>query len=128
MLQALLVGLGGFVGAVLRYSLSGFVQRVSGGGFPLGTLVVNGLGSLLIGVCLGLALVRQGIGEEWRLVVVVGLLGSLTTFSTFRGETLELLRAGDWGRALGNVGANVLLALAATAVGIAGVRVLVGSS
>ena len=127
MYHALLVGLGGFFGAMARYLLSATVGRTLGESFPYGTLCVNLLGSLAIGVLMGLALVQKDWSEELRLVLIVGLLGSLTTFSTFSWETLDFLRAGNWARAISNVGANVLLALLATGLGLASVRALLSS-
>jgi len=117
----LIVGVGGFLGAVLRYSLSSLVQRLVGAGFPAGTLVVNVLGCLGIGYALGLAS-RADLSESLRLFVVVGLIGSFTTFSTLGYETVELLRAGSHRAALLSVGMQLALGLGAVVLG----RMLVG--
>jgi CrcB protein len=84
---------------------------------PLGTLLVNVLGCLLIGLLAGLAEARDLFSHEMRLFLFVGLLGGFTTFSTFGLESFELLRAGNWGMALANVSAQVFLSLAAVWAG-----------
>ena len=92
MSKILLVGFGGFVGAVLRYGISGWVQRWTGSvNFPYGTLAVNLLGCLVIGLLAGLAEDRGLFTPEARLFLFIGVLGAFTTFSTFGIETLNLL-------------------------------------
>jgi CrcB protein len=116
--QTLLVGLGGFVGSAARFLLIGGVQRLCGPcAFPLGTLVVNTLGCLLIGMLAGLPESRQLLGPSQRLLLTVGVLGGFTTFSTFAIETLELGRAADWARAALNVSSQVGLGLIAAWAG-----------
>ena len=91
----LIVGCGGFFGAMLRYGLSGVVQRlVPFASFPFGTLSVNVAGSLLIGVVAGLVEFRQVLGPDARLFLMIGLLGGFTTFSSFAYETLALGQEG----------------------------------
>lgn len=90
------VALGGALGAWLRYAISGWVYDRLGVWFPWGTLVVNLLGSLGMGVALAFVEERM-ISPELRMGVLVGLVGALTTFSTFELETLQLLRDGEWG-------------------------------
>lgn len=115
------VGLGGFVGAILRYTLSAWAHRIYEGPFPIGTLLVNVVGCLAIGLLL--ALFDRGLGTEpLRLFATAGLLGALTTFSTFGYETLDLLRSGSYGLALANILANVTLGLLAAWAGSALVR------
>ena len=102
--QIILVGIGGFIGAVFRFLLSGFVHRlVPLSEFPFGTLAVNVVGCLLIGLLNGLAETRQVIGPELRLFLMIGMLGGFTTFSAFGYETLELIRDAEIARAMGNV-------------------------
>lgn len=99
--------IGSGVGGVLRYGLSGLVHRVSGEGFPSGTLVVNVSGCLAIGF---LAAAFDGplpMREEHRIAILVGLLGGFTTFSAFGRETLALAEDRQWISA----GANVLLSV-----------------
>jgi fluoride exporter len=110
--QAVLVGFGGFAGSILRFAVSGLVQRFDPSGtFPYGTLAVNALGCLGIGVCAGLAETRQVFGPELRLFLFLGLFGSFTTFSTFGYETHALLRDGDGLKAGANVLGSVVLSL-----------------
>lgn len=95
MSKMLLVGTGGFVGAVLRYAVSGWVQKWSKSvSFPYGTLTVNLLGCLVIGLLSQMAEDRHLFTSETRLLVFTGVLGAFTTFSTFSNETLDLLRDG----------------------------------
>ena len=122
MSEWLLVAGGGAVGAVARLAVSGFVQKRVGAGFPLGTLVVNVLGCLLLGVVMEVVVERELFSPRVRALVAVGLLGSFTTFSTFGYETLELLRSGAWPSALANVGLNVVVGLLAVLSGILLVR------
>jgi CrcB protein len=78
-----LIALGGGAGAVLRYAAAGWGQKLSDGVFPLGTLIVNVSGCLLIGFLAAAFSGPQLVREEWRMAVLVGFLGSYTTFSTF---------------------------------------------
>ena len=115
-----LVGCGGFLGAVLRYALSGFVHRqLAFTTFPVGTLAVNLAGCLAIGVLAGLADARQLLGPELRAFAMIGLLGGFTTFSSFGFETFALLRDGEHARAALNVVLQVLLGLAGVWLGYA---------
>jgi fluoride exporter len=121
--SVLLVGTGGFLGSIGRYLLGGWVHRiVPFAAFPFGTLVVNALGCLGIGVLGGLADSRQLLGADLRLFLMIGVLGGFTTFSSFAYETLALTRDAEPGRALANVAAQVVLGLAACWAGYALVR------
>lgn len=117
MKEALLVGLGGFVGATARHVASGWVHRAVGTGFPWGTFVVNVAGCLLIGLMSGLGEARGLLRPELRAFLLVGLLGGFTTFSTFAYESLALGRGGHTGGLLLNVGGQVLLGIGAVWVG-----------
>lgn len=118
LINAALVGTGGFIGAVCRYGLSGLVQRsVPLATFPYGTLAVNMLGCLLIGIAVGFADSRQLFGPEVRLFALIGLLGGFTTYSTFGYETFALLRDADYLRAVANVAVHVVLGLTLVWVG-----------
>ena len=113
-----LVGAGGFLGSVLRYIVSGYVQQSSGSvGFPYGTLTVNVIGCFVIGALSALAENRGVFTTEARLFVFVGILGGFTTFSTFSNETMNFLREGDNLRALVNVVAQLILGLGAVWLG-----------
>lgn len=115
----LLVAVGGVIGAVGRYWLSGAVSRLSYGRFPYGTLVVNLVGCLLIGFIMTLALERFSWSSELRVFLVVGILGSFTTFSAFSYETMSLLREGSYLLGAANAGASLAGCLAAAFAGIA---------
>lgn len=114
----LFIAFGGAFGAVMRYGASLGVYAVLGRGFPWGTLFVNVAGSLLMGVLSILMLERFNIGPEWRAAVLVGMLGSFTTFSTFSIETLNLLEQGDVMRATGNILVSVAVCMAAVWFGV----------
>jgi CrcB protein len=106
--KLLIVGVGGFIGAILRYIISGFVQTLSGSiSFPYGTFAVNMLGCFAIGVLTYLVEARGVLSGEMRLFLLIGLLGSLTTFSTFSNETVTLIREQNMEYALFNIGLQV---------------------
>ena len=106
----ILVALGGSIGAVFRYLISIFMIQVFGSSFPFGTLLVNVLGSFLMGVIYALGQMSH-ISPELKALIGIGLLGALTTFSTFSNETLLLLQEGDWLKATLNVVLNLSLCL-----------------
>lgn len=112
MLQYLLIGLGGFIGANIRYLLQQWAASQWGADFPYGTLLINVSGSFVIGLFLTLATGRLAVPPEARLFVAVGFLGGYTTFSSFSYETLRLLEQGQWGAAalyfLGNTGLGMV--------------------
>tara|TARA_B110000014_G_scaffold181067_1_gene130379 strand:+ start:2172 stop:2549 length:378 start_codon:yes stop_codon:yes gene_type:complete len=122
MQNLLAVGLGGFLGAIARYTVGGFVDSRLNTRFPWGTLTVNLLGCLLIGAILGWVSTREASSRTTELFLVTGILGSLTTFSTFGHDTVELLRQGALGPAAGNVALNVIVGLTAVALGLATTR------
>lgn len=114
----LLVGAGGFIGSILRYWVSGWVQQVTKSvGFPYGTLTVNVLGCFVIGFLAQLAESRGLFTSEARLFVFIGILGGFTTFSTFGNETLNLARDSQMMSALANIGASVIIGLFAVWLG-----------
>lgn len=112
LLNAFLVGSGGFAGALFRYTLAGALHRyLPLATFPYGTLCVNLLGCLLIGFFAGLADSRLLFVPEVRTFTLIGLLGGFTTFSTFGYETFAMARDGEVLRASLNVGLHVVLGL-----------------
>jgi fluoride exporter len=117
----LIVGLGGFMGAIARFQISewcnSWSQNRFGKIYPMGTLVVNAVGCLLIGLLMTLVLEKQ-ISERAKLLWVTGCLGSLTTFSTFGLETVQLIRESKLSLAFGNIAANLIIGLLAVAAGI----------
>jgi fluoride exporter len=107
MIRLAIVFLGGGIGSVLRYLVAGWVQSLSNGAFPLGTLTVNLVGCALIGflaplLTTGPVLVRP----EYRLAILVGLLGGFTTFSSFAWETVKLTDDSQWLFAIANIVAS----------------------
>lgn len=113
-----LIGTGGFIGSILRYLLSGYVQQLSKSfQFPFGTLAVNIVGCAIIGFLAELADHRGVISGETRAFLMVGLLGGFTTFSAFGNETMNLLRDGELWLAGGNVLGHILLSFAAVWLG-----------
>ena len=117
--QAAAVAGGAAVGALLRWG-AGLAFNAAWAGFPLGTLLVNCLGGLLIGVAM--VWFARSPDETLRLLLVTGLLGGFTTFSAFSAESLGLLQRGSWGLALLHSAAHLLGALACTALGFAMAR------
>ena len=112
------VGIGGFLGAVLRYLISGYIQDLSHRiDFPYGTLAVNIVGCFLIGVLSQLVELQFEISAEVRLLLMVGVLGSFTTYSTFSNETITLLQDQRATLALINIGLHLILGLAAVLAG-----------
>jgi CrcB protein len=117
MARFLLVCLGGAVGTGARYLFSTAMARAFGN-FPFGTLGVNVIGSFLAGVVMVLALERSALGPDTRLVLVTGVLGGFTTYSSFNQETIQLARSGSLGLAAANVAVTLIACLAAGAAGI----------
>ena len=116
MTVALLVLAGG-VGALLRYEVELLVRRTLGPEFPWGTLVINVSGSFVLGVVVGLA-AHDGVPTSVATVVGTGLLGAYTTFSTFSVDTVGLLEHGRFRAAAANLGASLVLGLAAAGIGL----------
>ena len=118
MLKLLAVGTGGFIGAMLRYLVSGWVQRLAPqSDFPFGTLTVNIVGCLIIGLLGGLNYSREIFSPQARLVIFIGILGSFTTFSTFGYETVAMLRDGQFIPATINIATQIIIGLLAVIAG-----------
>jgi CrcB protein len=117
MMNVLVIGIGGFVGAVARYGIAVWIGQRWGRSFPLGTFVINVSGSFLIGLLMTLMAERFTENPQWRLLLVVGFLGAYTTFSTFEYETGALLKDGEWLFAGLNVVLSVIVGFAALKLG-----------
>ena len=116
--RILLVGVGGFIGSILRYAVSGYVQQwTKSVDFPYGTLAVNLIGCLAIGFLSQLAETHGVFTAESRAFVFVGVLGGFTTFSSFGNETMNMLRDGESLLALANITAQLVLGLGAVWLG-----------
>jgi CrcB protein len=124
LLQILAIAGGGAIGAVARFLVSTGVYRLLGRDFPWGTLAVNVLGSFAMGLLFMLLLERSLVAPEARAAILVGFLGSFTTFSTFSLETLTLVEQGDLLRGMLNVVASVVVCVAACWAGILAARAL----
>lgn len=121
MLEFAAVGAGAALGAWLRWGLSSWLNpRVPE--FPLGTLAANLIGGYLVGIAVGYFLLRTDLPPQWRLFVVTGFLGGLTTFSTFSAEVTELLSRGDFSAGLLLAATHLGGSLLLTAAGFATVR------
>lgn len=113
-----IVFLGAGLGGALRHGVNLLALRVVGVGFPVGTLTINVLGSLLMGLAVGWFAARGELGATWRLLVTTGVLGGFTTFSAFSLEVVLLYERGALGLALLYVLASVGLSIAALALGL----------
>lgn len=111
MFRILIVGVGGFIGASLRYIISGLSIRVFGDLFPYGTLLVNILGGLLIGFIMEASVSLWPVSPNIRIFLTTGILGGLTTFSTFSYETISMLSDGSYLMGGINAGLNLFLSL-----------------
>ncbi len=120
----LVISLGAVFGANARYLISRYAARILGPVFPYGTLIINVLGSFVVGFFLAWAAERAVVDARWRLLVVVGLCGGFTTFSSFAYESVSYLEQGQWALLAANVLSNNLLSLAAALAGVALARVL----
>ncbi|HUN88430.1 MAG TPA: fluoride efflux transporter CrcB [Terriglobales bacterium] len=109
MLKYLLIGMGGFTGAIARYWVGTMVTQRLGLRIPFGTLVVNVTGCFLIGFFMYLLAERGVLGAHWLYVIVVGFIGAYTTFSTFEYETIRELQDGQFGIAVVYVVGSVLV-------------------
>ena len=118
-MQWFAIAFGGAIGAILRHLITVWAHPVFNGKFPLGTLIVNVTGSFLIGIAYVAIVERAMLGPEWRLLLMTGLFGALTTFSTFSLESLMLWHNGQPLTALGYVAISLVLCLAATGAAVA---------
>jgi CrcB protein len=120
----LVIAVGAVLGANARYFLSRFSARILGPVFPYGTLLINVLGSMIVGFFVVWTTERVLADPRWRLLVVVGFCGSFTTFSSYAFESMAYFEQGQWLLMLTNIFSNNLLCLGAALAGMALARVL----
>ena len=119
-----MVSLGAIVGANLRYIFSRYAAKVLGPVFPYGTLMINILGSFIVGWFMIWTTERVLVDPRWRLLIVVGFCGGFTTFSSYAFESMAYFEQGQWLLMTTNILANNLLCLLAAVAGMAMARVL----
>lgn len=118
MVPALLVALGGALGSVARYGVNIWTMRAFGPGFPWGTLTVNVVGGLVMGLIAAVFALKGGT-NELRVFLMTGIMGGFTTFSAFSLDAFTLWERGELGTAAVYVGASVVLSIGALAAGLA---------
>lgn len=122
--EAVIISLGAMFGANARYFLSRYAAKILGSMFPYGTLIINVLGSLIVGFFIIWTTERVLVNPRWRLLVVVGFCGAFTTFSSYAFETMAYFEQGQWLLMLINFVSNNALCLTAALAGMALARVL----
>jgi fluoride exporter len=120
----LVISLGAIAGANARYLLSRYAVKLLGPVFPYGTLVINIVGSLIVGFFVIWTSERALVDPRWRLLIVVGFCGAFTTFSSYAFESMAFFEQGQWSLMLSNILSNNLLCLGAALAGMALARVL----
>jgi CrcB protein len=120
----MLVAVGGSIGATSRYLVSIWAAERFGTNFPYGTLIVNVVGCFIIGAFMTLTTERIIVSSYWRLLVTVGFVGGLTTFSSYSYETFKLLQEADVVMAMSNLFANLIVGFFATWLGISAARLI----
>jgi fluoride exporter len=122
----LYLAVAGALGTLSRYGLGGLAQRIGGSGFPYGTLIINVIGCLVIGLVMQIATNTDIIPASARIFITIGFLGAFTTFSTFSYETVRFLEDGAWVSAFLNIGSNLGIGLTATFIGMLLGRIILG--
>lgn len=117
MINIICVGFGGFIGAVVRYIVSIYASKVFLSKIPIGTLIVNILGGFLIGIIMNMSIKTDLLSTQLKLFLTTGIMGGLTTFSTFSYETIMLIEEKNFIFALINIVLNVLLSLGGVVIG-----------
>ena len=126
MQQLIYIGIAGFFGSISRYLVAGWASSLSSGRFPVGTMTVNIVGSLLLGFLFTLSTERLSIHPDIKLALTVGFLGSFTTFSTFSLETFNLFKEGDIYLSIMNIVMNLFFSIIAVVIGIAAAKLIYG--
>lgn len=122
--EVLFIGLAGALGSLGRWGVAEAAKHYIGAGFPWGTMIVNLVGSLLLGMLLESGLHSEIVPAHVRVPVAVGFFGAFTTFSTFSVDTVRLLETGQYAAAAANVGVSVVLGVGGAFIGIAIARYL----
>ena len=117
-MSLLFIGVGGFVGAIARYLIDGVVSEATGAAFPWGTLVVNISGAFVIGMLFALVIERAALSPDLRGPLMIGFVGSYTTFSTLALESWRMFEDGAWMAAGANLVGSVLLGVMAVIAGL----------
>ena len=117
MMKVFLVGIGGFIGASSRYLMTIVISRFISSTFPYGTLLCNIIGAFLIGIFMAISSTYNWMSNEVRLFLTTGILGGLTTFSTFSYETISLFETGKYVMATVNIFGSIILCLGFSALG-----------
>ncbi len=120
----LAIGIGATIGASVRYYLTQFMNTTFGPTFPYGTLSANIVGSFLAGILVVVILEKAALHEAYRLLLLIGFTGSLTTMSTLSWESIEMISLGHYSQASINILLNVLLSLSAAGLGVVLTRYL----
>lgn len=119
MTSLLLIGAGGFLGAIARYLLDGRITAWTGGSLPWGTFAVNMTGSFAVGVLFALIVERASLPADLRAPLLIGFIGSYTTFSTLALESWRMIEDGAWLYATASLAGNVIIGVAAVIAGVA---------
>lgn len=125
-MNAWIVFLGAGLGGLLRFGATSWSLKVWGPNFPTGTLLVNVLGSALMGILAGYFMFKGEVASGWRLFLTTGVLGGFTTFSAFSLDVMLLIERADWGMAALYVISSVALSVAGLAVGLLAMRAWLG--
>jgi len=113
-----IVFLGAGIGGALRHGVNVASARLFGTGFPLGTLIINVVGSLLMGLLAGYFLARPGVSQDMRLFMTTGILGGFTTFSAFSLDAAALVQRNAYGAAIGYIAGSVVVSILALFAGL----------
>jgi fluoride exporter len=124
----LLIAGAGALGSLSRYALSGAIYAALGQNFAYGTLVVNVVGSFLLGLLMQIGLSTDMIPPHLRTTIAIGFIGAFTTFSTFTYETVQYIQEGAWSTALLNIAMSLILGIAAVFAGIYTGRLIAGGN
>jgi len=119
------VGIGGFIGASMRYLISIQSSKLLNSSIPLGTLIANVLGGFLIGVIMEISMSTDLISPNLKLFLTTGIMGGLTTFSTFSYETINLLGDGKYLLGFGNISLNLILSLGGVVLGTSLCKIII---